>query len=230
MWSRTGRIEPGRGFRLVCRGGGDPRPWCLWVGVWCGGVCSHAYGGAGGKVFGAQGICGLGLLFERLSLNIMKIKVVSKLVVKVGVTENIDVVANYYDKLLYRMRLTKGARFQAARRHKRRSIASTWAVTVLSLYVFSSSSYLALYDLSNFPTIERPLLLSSIILSAFIIAFTVFEQGKRHDLKAELFLRCSQGIQELHDRLEVELLSGKASLKLVSSIQQFASQFCGESL
>ncbi|MCF2870874.1 SLATT domain-containing protein [Octadecabacter sp. G9-8] len=124
-----------------------------------------------------------------------------------GATEQItaveeEAVRSYAERLMYRMHLTKGARFQAARRHKRRAIASTWAVTALSLYVFSSTSYLAVYDVAGAPNVEKPLILMSIVMSAFIIAFTVLEQGKKHDLKAELFLRCAQGVQELHDRLD----------------------------
>lgn len=108
--------------------------------------------------------------------------------------------------LSYKMHLTKGARFQAARRHKKRSIASTWAVTALSMYVFSATSYLAVYDVSQKPELENLLLLMTIVMSAFIIAFSILEQGKKHDLKAELFLKCAQEIGELRDKIEFDIL------------------------
>lgn len=102
------------------------------------------------------------------------------------------------------MHLTRGARFQAARRHNLQAVASAWAVTVLSMYVFSASAYMAIYDLADKPNVEKPLILLTIIMSAFIIAFSVLEQGKKHDLKSELFLRCAQKVQELWDRFELD--------------------------
>jgi hypothetical protein len=108
----------------------------------------------------------------------------------------------YVDTLLYRMHLTKGARYQAARRHQRRATASIWSIIALSMYVFTTSTILAIYDLSAFGNLEQHLIIANMVMSAFIIAFSVLEQGKKHDLKAELFLRCAQGIQRLRDELE----------------------------
>ncbi|WP_280176958.1 SLATT domain-containing protein [Roseibium aquae] len=110
----------------------------------------------------------------------------------------------YVDTLLYRMHLTKGARYQAARRHQRRAIASIWSIIALSMYVFTASTVLAIYDLSAFGSLEQHLIIANMVMSAFIIAFSVLEQGKKHDLKAELFLRCAQGIQRLRDELEFD--------------------------
>lgn len=121
-----------------------------------------------------------------------------------GTQESIDPLFEYCDRLSYRMHLTRGARYQAARRHKHRSMASTWAVTALSMYVFSASAYMAIFDLKTKPEIQQPLILMTIIMSSFIIAFSILEQGKKHDLKAELFLRCAQKIQELRDGLELD--------------------------
>lgn len=108
----------------------------------------------------------------------------------------------YIDSLLYRMYLTKGARYQAARRHQRRARASIWSIVALSMYVFTTSTVLAIYDLTQFSNFKENLVIASIVMSAFIIAFSVLEQGKKHDLKAELFLRCAQDIQRLRDHLE----------------------------
>lgn len=124
---------------------------------------------------------------------------------------------SYSESLLYRMHLTKGARYQAARRHQRRSTASLWSVIALSMYVFTVSAVLAIYDLSQKGNIEKELVISNIVMSAFIIAFSVLEQGKKHDLKADLFLRCAQGIQGLRDKLELEVRLGTVTNKNISN-------------
>jgi len=127
---------------------------------------------------------------------------------KTSIFDADDILA-WCNKLSYRMHLTRGARFQAARRHGKKSTASTWAVTALSMYVFSASSFLAVYDPGDNSSVEKPIMLLTIIMSAFIIAFSIMEQGKRHDLKAELFLKCAQKIGELRERLELDLVSGE---------------------
>jgi SMODS and SLOG-associating 2TM effector domain family 5 len=123
----------------------------------------------------------------------------------------------YTSSLLYRMQLTKGARFQAARRHQRRATGSLWSVIALSMYVFTVSAVLSIYDLSSLGTLEKELVISNIVMSAFIIAFSVLEAGKKHDLKAEMFLRCAQGIQELRDRIEFDLKMGNLKSETISA-------------
>ncbi|MGB3407905.1 MAG: SLATT domain-containing protein [Jannaschia sp.] len=117
-------------------------------------------------------------------------------------------VHTYASNLLYKMFLTKGARYQAARRHQRRSVASIWSVIALSMYVFTTSVVIALYDLNSYGDFQQKLTIANVVMSAFIIAFSVLEHGKKHDLKSDAFLRCAQGIQELRDRLELEVFEG----------------------
>lgn len=110
----------------------------------------------------------------------------------------------YSKGLLRKMHLTKGARFQAARRHRARAIASVWSIIFLSMYVFSSSVAGIIYAEQVTLGFSQFLNMLNVIMSAFIIAFSVFEQGKQHDLKAELFLKCAQEISRLHDNLYYE--------------------------
>jgi hypothetical protein len=115
-----------------------------------------------------------------------------------------EAVDNYYERLIYRMKLTRGARYQAARRHQRRSSASLWAVIFLSLYVFSSNVVIVLYGSSLSANLIGLFGFTSIVMSAFIIAFSVLESGHKHDLKSELFLRNAQQIGTIHDRADYE--------------------------
>lgn len=120
-------------------------------------------------------------------------------------TSSDDAISKYSDALLKKMHLTKGARFQSARRHKARSTASVWSIIFLSMYVFSTSVVSYIYSDQYDPVFVKFLVVLNIIMSAFIIAFSVLEQGKQHDLKADLFLRCSQNISKLHDDLYLHI-------------------------
>lgn len=121
----------------------------------------------------------------------------------------------YYDDVLYRMKLTKGARYYAARRHQSRSIASIWAIIFLSMYVFSVSVFLSLHGVDGNNSIYKLLVMLSTVMSAFILAFSTLENGKKHDLKAELFLRCAQGIQKLYDEVEYMIRTNKLTDEII---------------
>ena len=136
----------------------------------------------------------------------------------------------YVEKLLYKMYLTKGARYQAARRHQRRAIASIWSVIFLSMYVFSTTTILTILDFSTFPDVRENLTIASVVMSAFIIAFSVLEHGKRHDAKAEAFLRCGQRLHELRDKLELntfEELDVDAVRGYVEDYNEIINDFTG---
>jgi hypothetical protein len=67
-----------------------------------------------------------------------------------------------YENLLYKMQLTKGARYQSARRHRKRSRASIWSIVVLSLYVFATSADQQILDcLAGPPRLSQPTRLPS---------------------------------------------------------------------
>ncbi len=112
---------------------------------------------------------------------------------------------DFYSKLVYRMRITRGARYQAAQRHKRRAQASIWAIISLSLYVFTSNVLTVIFSANMDPITKSLLGIISIVMSAFIIAFSVLESGHKHELKSELFLRNAQNIGELHDKSDYEI-------------------------
>lgn len=146
------------------------------------------------------------------------------------IAENSDnEITQFYIDLLYKMHLTKGARYQAARRHQRRSTASIWSIIFLSMYVFSTSAALSIFGVKIPENTSSYIVLLNIIMSSFIIAFSVLEHGKKHDLKAELFLRCAQSISELYDTVSYEHKTGLTNRekleKHLVKYQKFVNDF-----
>lgn len=110
-----------------------------------------------------------------------------------------------FSRLLSRFKQTKGARFQASRRHKKRSRASIWSIVFLSLYVFSISVVLVIFSENLTQTEGKILNFFNILMSAFILALSAIEHGKRHDLRAEMFLKCAQGVSDLQDQVQIDI-------------------------
>jgi SMODS and SLOG-associating 2TM effector domain family 5 len=102
---------------------------------------------------------------------------------------------------LHKMRLTAGARFEAARRHKKRFRTSNVSIIILSLYAMIASLVPTFIRLDNI--MDQILSMLSLSMSVLVIAFTLLENAKRHDLRSELFLKCAQQILALHDRLKL---------------------------
>lgn len=135
-----------------------------------------------------------------------------------------DPVEEGYKILLHKMAMTKGARYQAARRHGKRSNASIWSIIFLSMYVFVVTVVVAL-DGHNIPVLLTDLMNILVIsMSAFIIAFSALEHGKKHDLKAEQFLRNAQGIAKIHDSMKIDLELGRCTAdNLVQCTDEYAA-------
>lgn len=126
------------------------------------------------------------------------------------------------DNFIYKMKLTAGARYLTNRRHERRSNASAWAVTVLSMYVFGVSAVLAIYDFGQTPHVAKVMTASTIIMSAFIMIFSVMEQNKKHDLKADMFLRCAQKLTVMISKLELDLAASTVTdVKLAGYVDEY---------
>ena len=131
---------------------------------------------------------------------------------------------SYYQKFIKRLNLTKGARYECARRHQKRSMASIWAITALSLYVFTTNVLLVLFGAALSENLVAALGVGTIVMSAFIIAFSVMEYGHKHDLKAHLFLKNAQAIHAIHDKATYQHDTGIAdrlSLEVLRSEYDF---------
>ncbi|MGB0629799.1 MAG: hypothetical protein ACPGRZ_03815 [Alphaproteobacteria bacterium] len=124
------------------------------------------------------------------------------------IQDNTTPIEKHYEKTSYLMGLTKGERFQAARRHKWKSRKSILAIVILSLYVFSSGIVLIVFA-EHLTDIEKKLItFANVIMTSFILVFSVLENGKRHELRAEMFLKCAQGISEIASLVKLELDTG----------------------
>lgn len=107
----------------------------------------------------------------------------------------------FVKRRLKKMYLTKGARFEAARRHKVAHRASSFSIVVLSTYVFATSVIVIIFDKRLSESDLHFLNSLNLIMSFFVVAFSLLQNTRRHELRAELFLRCAQSIDSLHSNL-----------------------------
>jgi len=107
----------------------------------------------------------------------------------------------YALNVLRRMNLTKGARFEAARRHKKAFRCSVLSIIILSTYVFGFSIINLIVN-ESINKVSHVFDGASLITSFFIVSFSLTQAYKRHELRAALFLKCAQGIAEIRDEME----------------------------
>lgn len=112
---------------------------------------------------------------------------------------------------LGRMYSTKGARFEAARRHKITARSSTIAIIILSTYLFAISVFLLTFKDQIQNGMESILKSISLIMSFFVVAFSLLQSSKRHDLRSEMFLKCAQAIDEIWTKLDREASLGSVT-------------------
>ncbi|MDF1794166.1 MAG: SLATT domain-containing protein [Thalassobaculaceae bacterium] len=122
-----------------------------------------------------------------------------------------------YNVLLKKIGITKGARFQSSVLHRTRNRTSTLSVIILSMYVilFSSAPFFLGNEIED--NVVRSLNLITIVMSAFVVVFTLYENSKRHELRAENFLKCAQNLSDLYDKVLVEKLSDKGDWELINA-------------
>lgn len=106
-----------------------------------------------------------------------------------------------------RMQLTKGARFEASRRHKFSGRSASYSIVFLSVWIFGLSVYVLIYP--NSPG-NNYLNAVNLILSFFVIAFSLLQSAKRHELRSEMFLKCAQEIDEISTDLGLRERQSKA--------------------
>ena len=47
----------------------------------------------------------------------------------------------------------------------------------------------------------------------FVVVFTLYEASKRHELRAELFLKCAQALSELYDTIRLDQAASKMDIE-----------------
>ncbi|MGI9481538.1 MAG: SLATT domain-containing protein [Hyphomicrobiales bacterium] len=116
---------------------------------------------------------------------------------------------------LYALNFTKGSRFEAARRYKKRAHYTNLSIMVLSLYVMIFTLIPVFVPFKLDTGSSAFLFISTVTMSAAIIGFSLFESGKRHDLRAELLLKSARQISDLHWETRVYAAEGKISAEKV---------------
>lgn len=127
-----------------------------------------------------------------------------------------ELALRFAQRRIRKMEITKGARFEAARRHKFSARSSVYAISILSLFIFGFSVYIIVYpnidqfSLSYFSGVN-------LILSFFVIAFTLMQSGKRHEVRSELFLKCAQEIDGVYTFLSRDIEQRKVVVRAFAS-------------
>lgn len=109
-------------------------------------------------------------------------------------------------KLLKKINLTKGARFESSRRHADSFRNSNLSIVVLSLYVLTITSVSVIFPSYLTDLGSQALGLLAIVMSSFIIVFSILENAKSHELKSEMFLKCAQELSNIANELEARIL------------------------
>lgn len=108
----------------------------------------------------------------------------------------IQAVIKLADGRLRRMQLTKGARFEASRRHKFTGRRTAFAIVILSLWIFGLALLALVYSDIDRDKV-RFFIALSLILSFFVTAFSLLKSAMRHEVRSELFMKCAQEIDEI---------------------------------
>lgn len=106
--------------------------------------------------------------------------------------------------------ITRDVRFQANLRLGRRQRASSYMVSILSLYVISLSLIPNIYDLNK---VQGQLLLAcSVVLSAFIIFTSLIDGAQNFYHQGELLHQCARRVATIHHELKTIKVDEEASL------------------
>lgn len=119
--------------------------------------------------------------------------------------------------LVRRLSFTSGARFETARRHKKKNRTSIISIIILSMYAIFFSM-MASYSAIGQQTKEL-LSMFSIFMSSFILAFALYEDSKRYDARSETFLRCATELQVLRDQAATRLSAGNVDLGFIEQME-----------
>lgn len=121
-------------------------------------------------------------------------------------------------RLIEKMHLTQGARFEASRRHKKKNRISLVSIITLSLYAILFS-LITTFD-KVVPNEKKDVLaMLSIFMSSFILAFSVYEALKRYDARSEAFLVSARSISTLRDNLTALYMSTKLTWVDIKEIE-----------
>jgi hypothetical protein len=125
----------------------------------------------------------------------------------------------HFERQIKNWGLTKGARFEAARRHKKRGRLSQLSTLILSLYVmlFTMVSLAGVQFIGGAG--KQFLDIAVIVLSSGIIGFSIYENAKKHEMRADHFLKSAKEIAEVQSEGELSLATGIFDVEKVKRLQ-----------
>jgi hypothetical protein len=106
------------------------------------------------------------------------------------------------DRLLGKMWKTKSARFNAHRRLVRKNSLSTWATSILAVYIIIASLAPLAYPGLAAGTTGKLIQVLSVAISIFLIIIILLENSKNYLGEADRMLRCALAISEVYNRFQ----------------------------
>jgi len=128
-----------------------------------------------------------------------------------------------FEELYDRIWKTKSARFNAYHRLKKKSIMSSYTLSLLSVYVIILTLLGPFKIIKNLEVLETINFLS-ICVSILLLVFVLLENSMEYNLKAEKFHNCSKSLSKLFKKLEV-LQESKYDFEKNNGIKQVTVKY-----
>lgn len=138
---------------------------------------------------------------------------------------------DYVNSLKFRLWKTKGSRFNAYRRLKRRQQVSIFSISVLSVYGISIPVIQAVIDTTSCPKTNNLYTVISLTLSVFILVLSLLEGANNYAGKSEKMHTNAIKISSLYSELEVLIAINRTPESLgdgVDNIQRRYSEIIEE--
>ena len=132
---------------------------------------------------------------------------------------------DYIDSLRSRLWKTKGSRFNAYRRLKRRQQVSIFSISVLSVYGISIPVIQAVLDTTSCPRTNNLYTVISLTLSVFILVLSLLEGANDYSGKSEKMHANAVKISSLYSELEVFLVRNDDPVDLGEKVDDIQRRY-----
>jgi low affinity Fe/Cu permease len=144
-----------------------------------------------------------------------------------------DNVRSYAESLKNRLWITKGSRFNAARRLNNKSQFSTTSISILSVYGIAIPIIQSLPNISKCSQVNSLYTAISTILSVFTLVLSLLDSAKNYPVKADRIYNSAVKIGVLEKKLEY-LICCEADDEFRAKVQFISTEYneilaeCGE--
>ncbi len=132
---------------------------------------------------------------------------------------------NYVNSLKSRLWKTKGSRFNAYRRLKRRQQVSIFSISVLSVYGISIPVIQAVLDTSSCPRTNDLYTVVSLTLSVFILVLSLLEGANNYAGKSEKMHTNAVKISSLYSELEILAIKDQNPDSLIEKVDDVQRRY-----